>query len=274
MRVIKKPALTTGSVLSRCGSGPRIGRVTALRQQLMLGEELLLTHLRPPFSAWSVPKNPLQLTTAELADVSWAYDNKMGFKEGPARAAYDVIRGASHYCPICLARTVEALDHYLPREVYPELSITPGNLVPICSDCNTAKLAKVATGPTDQFLHPYFDDLGGDEWIFSSVQEVRPATVLYSVRALPHWDSTLVARVQAHFSRFRLGELWAISAGTLLSSLRGLFEREYLRAGVAGVRAFISDEAASYWAGGAEPWRASALDAWARSDWFCDGGWR
>jgi hypothetical protein len=64
-----------------------------------------------------------------------------------------------NYCPACgeLGRP-NTLDHYLPKNVYPHLCITPLNLFPMCDVCQTKKGAKI--GDTDSprfFIHPYFD---------------------------------------------------------------------------------------------------------------------
>lgn len=74
----------------------------------------------------------------------------------------DVIR--SHgldYCPACgedgYPRT---LDHYLPKEKFPEFSILSRNLAPMCDICQGAKLAKTLTTNQEKiFLHPYYDRL-------------------------------------------------------------------------------------------------------------------
>lgn len=274
MRHIDAPDLDTGTILSQCGRGHRINRVTALHKELAQSERAYLHHSNPSLQLWALPKNPAHLSKTQLKDVSWAYEDKLGRKKGAARGAYDIIRSQAEFCPTCLKRTVEALDHYLPQEVFPELAITPSNLVPICSDCNSAKLAQIAIGASDQFLHPYFDDLGGDTWIHATVQHVSPAAVRYDVQPLSHWGPVLTDRVQKHFSRFALGNLWSASAGVLLASLSGLLEGEYGRSGAAGVRSLIAEMARSYWSGGEEPWRAAALEAWARCNWFCNGGWR
>ena len=59
-------------------------------------------------------------------------------KNGPGRATYDLLKLSAKggFCPLCGQRNVSTLDHYLPKESYPDLSILPINLVRACSDCN------------------------------------------------------------------------------------------------------------------------------------------
>lgn len=42
-------------------------------------------------------------------------------------------------CPICGLRDATDLDHYIPRQLFPEFSIHPYNLIPICHKCNNKK---------------------------------------------------------------------------------------------------------------------------------------
>lgn len=61
-------------------------------------------------------------------------------------------------CPMCGGSGVTTLDHFLPKEVYPEFSCFPYNLVPSCSHCNHKRGTKSAfTAVGLGFIHPYFD---------------------------------------------------------------------------------------------------------------------
>lgn len=61
-------------------------------------------------------------------------------------------------CPVCGSPVTGALDHYLPRTVYPEFSIMRANLIPACSHCNSGvKGTTVDGGDPRRFIHPYFD---------------------------------------------------------------------------------------------------------------------
>jgi hypothetical protein len=70
-------------------------------------------------------------------------------------------------CPVCGGTTTGTLDHYLPRDVYPEFSIFSLNLVPACPHCNSGSKGTTVKGASygERFLHPYFDDLAnGPIW--------------------------------------------------------------------------------------------------------------
>jgi 5-methylcytosine-specific restriction endonuclease McrA len=61
-------------------------------------------------------------------------------------------------CPICGASTPSTIEHVLPKTSYVQYVLTPINLVPMCLNCNHAKLdASIKSYETTPF-HPYFDD--------------------------------------------------------------------------------------------------------------------
>jgi hypothetical protein len=63
------------------------------------------------------------------------------------------------FCPACGEDgTPNTLDHYLPKQTYPEFSITACNLFPMCDICQGEKLTTTVNAAGERlFLHPYFD---------------------------------------------------------------------------------------------------------------------
>lgn len=63
------------------------------------------------------------------------------------------------FCPSCGEDGAPGtLDHYLPKEYFPELSICLLNLTPMCSRCQGEKSSDFLTESEERmFLHPYFD---------------------------------------------------------------------------------------------------------------------
>lgn len=62
-------------------------------------------------------------------------------------------------CPACGEEgTPNTLDHYLPKDKFPEFSIHLMNLVPMCDTCQGIKLESfVDSSGQKKYLHPYFD---------------------------------------------------------------------------------------------------------------------
>jgi len=65
------------------------------------------------------------------------------------------------YCPSCGEDGApETLDHYLPKDEFPEYAVLTKNLTPMCGRCQREKLAKFVDEKNNrQFLHPYFDGI-------------------------------------------------------------------------------------------------------------------
>jgi len=82
------------------------------------------------------------------------------------RFPYDLIYRLRHengllLCPFCgeLGRP-RTLDHYLPKNKFPEFSVNLANLVPMCDWCQGEKSETYLTDEKGKkFFHPYFDDV-------------------------------------------------------------------------------------------------------------------
>ncbi|ATZ74152.1 hypothetical protein CWC33_10820 [Idiomarina sp. X4] len=70
-------------------------------------------------------------------------------------------------CPSCgEPGRPRTLDHYLPKDVFPELSVLLLNLTPMCDWCQGEKLTDYITEDGQKrYIHPYFDDV--DRPLFS-----------------------------------------------------------------------------------------------------------
>lgn len=80
-------------------------------------------------------------------------------------AQYPIISGLRDkrllYCPSCGEDgNPDTLDHYLPKDIYPEYSILTKNLTPMCFKCQIRKGVKVCDEHGKRiFFHPYFDEI-------------------------------------------------------------------------------------------------------------------
>lgn len=106
------------------------------------------------------------MTEEQLKNV---YENKFAKKGQPGRKVYDKLmsKPAQGICPLCGQRVVSTLDHYLPKAHFPVLSVVPINLIPSCSECNKSKTDHVPENAEQQTLHPYYDDVEEEQWLYS-----------------------------------------------------------------------------------------------------------
>ena len=211
------------------------------------------------------------VSTAEMEAV---YTQRMAKKTAPGRDAYDEIFSSppNGKCPLCGHRTVSTLDHHLPKALYPVLAVVPLNLIPACGDCNKSKLAKLPTKANEEALHPYFDDIDDDRWLYADVVMSKPAALRFRVDAPKHWDAVLGDRVALHFKTLGLGSLYAAESADELLNIRHQLRAIHAAGGKALVQVEMQERAASCRKARLNAWRTAAFEAFADSDWFCDVG--
>ncbi len=100
---------------------------------------------------------------------------------------YLAIRKSTEICPFCNfpTRTISQVDHFFPKAIFPSLSITVDNLVPICRDCNSKqnKGDYYSTDLSKMIIHPYFDEFisNASEYIICEIIESDKNTENYNV---------------------------------------------------------------------------------------------
>ncbi|MFF0831616.1 hypothetical protein ACFYWF_01395 [Streptomyces sp. NPDC003344] len=211
----------------------------------------------------------------DRTELTKTYEQRMVPTSSPGNRFYNLLKDVPHrICPLCSKRIVETLDHQLPKMKYPLLAVVPTNLVPACSSCNWVKGEKIPVTSAEQTLHPYYDDVTGEQWLFARVQhaENRPPYVEYTVRPPEGWDAILAARVLNHFQTFRLGELYGPHAGQEMSNIRGALARM----DVAGRVRFLAETersiAVDARAGGLNHWRRVLYQALGADSWYINEG--
>ena len=123
-------------------------------------------------------------------------------KEGSAhRPLIESLRARTlQICPACGEDgTPNTLDHYLPKDDFPEFAITAANLSPMCDICQGEKKTKTVTAANERiFLHPYYDEFLGTQVVV--LEFVRPLTTPPSItlRPSPALDAAQAALVSRH----------------------------------------------------------------------------
>jgi hypothetical protein len=202
------------------------------------------------------------------------YTQRMAKHGAPGRIIYDdLIAAPSHgRCPLCGHRLVTMLDHHLPKAHFPALTVAPLNLVPSCGDCNKAKLDSIPLKAVAVSLHPYFDSIDSQRWLKAQVIETQPAAVRFCVEAPHTWGEVLELRVRNHFEMMGLAKLYGSQAAEELLNIRHQPIDLHTAAGMASIRSELEARAVSCAHGRRNGWRTATYEAWAASDWFCDGG--
>jgi hypothetical protein len=202
------------------------------------------------------------------------YKGRMVPKNSTGRAIYNRILGSpvNQRCPLCGIGTVSTLDHYLPKSEFPVFSVTPNNLVPACTWCQTEKLEYYPQTRGGQILHPYFDDFDSDEWLVADVVVGSPAGFRFYASPPKHWSAAKRARTSTHLKQLNLPFLFSSNAGSRLSEIRSRLASLLLKGGKDVVRNHLQEELASIEVEHRNSWVAAMYRAAAKSDWFCEGG--
>jgi len=196
-------------------------------------------------------------------------------KSSRTRSTYAKLKSAcvNDICPLCGQGTVHQLDHYLPITSFPVYGVTATNLVPACSDCNKYKLIHVPANAGEQTIHPYFDEVDDEQWLFGEVVESAPAAVRFAVNPPDHWDAVQVERLKTHFRIYRLGTLYTTHAAVEISNMRHALKKMASTPGFAErIRQHLRERAESCAEVYKNSWQRATFDALADSDWFCSGG--
>lgn len=111
--------------------------------------------------------------------------------------------GRTPVCPYCGGKGNASVDHYLPQSIYPEHSLHPRNLIPVCRPCNSNKSNKTKGSQKGvRFIHPYYDNLAGKH-VFSLTLVPPFEVVEFNLKVHP----TVRAKNERHIVRFHLDEL-------------------------------------------------------------------
>lgn len=142
-------------------------------------------------------------------------------------------------CPACGEDgTPNTLDHYLPKDDFPEFAITAANLSPMCDICQGAKKTKTVTVENERiFLHPYYDEFLDAQVVvltFMKPLETPPSITLQPSYALDATQKELVSRhiqgleVTRRYNHFFRDEYMRLLRLTSDMRLRGQNIREQL----------------------------------------------
>ncbi|QUM88844.1 HNH endonuclease [Moritella sp. 36] len=115
-------------------------------------------------------------------------------------------------CPFCgHPKEPDTLDHFIPKDDWPEFSINPNNLVPQCRGCAPTKGSSYYCDENEStlFLHPMYSNLLS-KFRFKIIVNFTPATesVIFNLR-LTKPKALSVAEVQKvilHFRSLKLNE--------------------------------------------------------------------
>lgn len=190
------------------------------------------------------------------------------------RDYYDIIRNSARLsiCPFCSTRQTAAVDHFLPKNHFPQFSVAFENLVPICTDCNSEKLDTFPRGAEEVLFHPYFESALGHDWLGASVMWEPGVRLEFSVSSKCSIDASTRRRIQNQFNLLKLDRLFAFRAAVELESQREHFDAVRDHGGATALQSHLNDLADSASSREHSPWKTAMYRALADDTDFIDHG--
>ncbi|MCQ6552470.1 HNH endonuclease [Streptomyces sp. C10-9-1] len=219
----------------------------------------------------SVAANQTELAQALLGNVP-LMDSKRPL--GSLRTA--VLDAAEHgqfRCPLCERAQVCALDHFLPKEQYPEFSIFVDNLIPVCERCNRLKGAECDRQNGLLLFHAYFDDLPSEKILVATVQTDNVVTITFELQRPPDLSEAAFARIEKHFTVLQLLEFYRKEAIAEVTDNADSYVQAAQRSGAAGIQQMIGDQLAGTAWRGTNHWKNVLYRGLLDSANFCEGGY-
>ncbi|MDA3307851.1 MULTISPECIES: HNH endonuclease [Stenotrophomonas] len=180
-------------------------------------------------------------------------------------------------CPFCGISESSTLDHYLPKEQYPEFSVFPKNLVPSCAVCNTRKRDRILDEGTRvrMFLHPCYDVIPNMEFLTVRARMEADALILsYRLTRPVGMAFRTFRHLRAHFNELDLADRYRRMGLEHLGGQYPALRRAYgssenaERVAEKLIEGAVDFEEVS----GPNHWLAKLYRALAGNDDFCDGG--
>jgi len=202
------------------------------------------------------------------------YTSHMSKKNSSGREIYDkLILSAKGSCPFCSQGNPTTIDHFLPKTVtngFPELSIVPINLVPCCKDCNHKKTSTISYVPEEQLIHPYYDNINKERWLFAEVNyEINnEPTIIFYVDCPSVWDEILKARINHHFDTLSLNSIYSQQAASELSGKKHRLLDLFSKGGEETLKEYLREEAISWEQSNKNSWQTAMYFALAEDERF------
>lgn len=275
MRSVPKPDFYTDEVLLKCISNYQdetlVSRFKHSKEEILEWENILKEKIKSN-AVYTIDEDnciPQNISKEEMIKL---YNDKFSKQGQPGRFYYDSLMDLPKHglCPLCGYRPVDSIDHYLPKAKFPALSITPLNLIPACLGCNKRKSEAKPNTAEEEFLHPYFDNIEDDLWLYSEFEEKLPLTVLFSVKPYESWDDITKERVRKHFKRFHIGQLYSSYASAELSEKIYSFKKLFDDGGASALKNELLKEIESFQYAQVNSWKIAMYTALCNSEWFCE----
>lgn len=109
-------------------------------------------------------------------------------------------------CQFCCINTDSTIDHYMPKEEFPEFSVAHLNLIPCCPDCNSKKsISWLSASKKRVILNLYNDLIPCTQFLFVDVMFKNDIPIgKYYLSNKNNIDNDLYRLIQSHYEKLEL----------------------------------------------------------------------
>ncbi|QJT80832.1 HNH endonuclease [Kosakonia sp. MUSA4] len=163
----------------------------------------------------------LHLYIDKAEDMGWnkeyllhLYNQRLSKNGTTAREYYNLLKSysADNKCTLCHISEADSLDHFLPKELFPSLTISPNNLIPSCDKCNKKKLEYFTSQKDAQLIHPRFEGYYNSFWLLARFDEKQNRIIIFPNKNIYHENSIEYQRILKHIDRLGLTTVYEANA--------------------------------------------------------------
>lgn len=168
-------------------------------------------HLAPRTVGWGAQDETWQIS---LYDLTYEGEFLQDIRS-------DALWLAQDRCLLCSAARPGTLDHFLPKDVFPTLSLLSANLIAACADCNHRKGTLAEADPARQFVHPYLDVIPADvTFLRATVVADGVLSPVFEIADAAGLGGNLLDRLRWQFSELRLNQAYVAESMLFLGERR------------------------------------------------------
>lgn len=276
MKKINKPENNINLILNNCTArmnSPRKERIEQVKDTI-IEKTIKYDELASIGQLYTISEHDNVDSIATKSDMEALYNQKFVPKNQPNREYYDklMLLAPNGKCPYCQQNIANNLDHFLPQSKYVTFSVSPYNLVPACSECNTDKSASTFTNYLEQPFHPYYDDFDDCIWLKAQLIENEEISFYFYAEPPKIVTADKAERIRKSFSKdgFGLNDIYKVHAAEVYQScfhrIKILFDKGGKELAVTRLLEYIDDEQSIT----INSWKAAMYRAMINSDWYWD----
>ncbi len=162
------------------------------------------------------------LTTRRADDCKHCYDVPTKPLDALIRRVLEIVPASgSTMCQYCLIGETDSVDHYAPKDLFPEFSVFPRNLVSSCSKCNRLKSTKWLLNGVREVASLYFDDLPTDKYLYVEIDcsSGTRAKVTFDLRRPASITRAMFNRIKTQFKALNLIERFNKAGAEFISEV-------------------------------------------------------